>query len=151
MKIDSTTYKQAHSAATRPRMSFLMMGLICGAVVPTVYLRSYYLPHLKDARPRDDTVNFSQEQSDLPEHNIKTNKMGLLANLKKNSIAAMDGSKQPFVENPTKSSEGLNALSGVRDIPIAAHHINGRNRYSNDENYRRLVEEANAVMLSSII
>lgn len=53
--------------------------------------------------------------------------------------------------NESENMDHIDLFANVRDVPVAAWHINGRNKYANDEEYRKLVEEANAVMFSSIM
>lgn len=49
MKLDSTIYSEAQKAARTPQFKYLILGLVCGTIVPTVYARHYFLPHY----PRD--------------------------------------------------------------------------------------------------
>ncbi|CDO94776.1 unnamed protein product [Kluyveromyces dobzhanskii CBS 2104] len=53
--------------------------------------------------------------------------------------------------NESMEEEHFDLFANVRDTPIAAWHIHGRNKYYNDEEYRKLVEEAKSVMFSSIM
>ncbi|CEP62159.1 Spg1p LALA0_S04e09186g [Lachancea lanzarotensis] len=136
MKLDAKIYQEAHRLALMPRMRMLFYGIICGAAVPTMYLRSYYLPHIR--------------KQELNEINALGSKVKLLeertSNVEHPGVSASEAAV-----NLLRSSEDLGALAGVGDIPIAAWHIRGRNRYANDEQYRKLVEEANTIMMSSIM
>ncbi|SCU94340.1 LAFA_0F21242g1_1 [Lachancea sp. 'fantastica'] len=136
MKLDSKIYQEAHRLALMPRMRMLFYGIICGAAVPTMYLRSYYLPHIR--------------KQELNEINALGSKVKLLEE-RTSSVEHPAVSASEAAINLLRSSEDLGALAGVGDIPIAAWHIRGRNRYANDEQYRKLVEEANTIMMSSIM
>ncbi|SCV02270.1 LANO_0F16402g1_1 [Lachancea nothofagi CBS 11611] len=140
MKIDSKIYQEAHRLAIMPRMKMLFYGIVCGAAVPTMYLRSYYLPHIKQQEANEISTLGSKVK--LLEQHTSNIEHPAVRNTNSASEAA---------ENLLRSSENLGALAGVGDIPIAAWHINGRNKYANDKKYRKLVEEANAIMLSSIM
>lgn len=47
MKLDSKLYKEAQKVARFPRLRVLMLGVICGAIVPTVYIRNYFIPRFR--------------------------------------------------------------------------------------------------------
>ena len=53
--------------------------------------------------------------------------------------------------NESEEGDHIDLFANVRDIPVAAWHIRGRNKYYNDEEYRKLVEEANSIIFSSIM
>ncbi|AGO11633.1 AaceriADL147WAp [[Ashbya] aceris (nom. inval.)] len=38
-----------------------------------------------------------------------------------------------------------------QEVPIATWHIGGRNRFANDEQYRKMVDERSALLFSSIM
>ncbi|SCU88836.1 LAME_0E01310g1_1 [Lachancea meyersii CBS 8951] len=136
MKLDSKIYQEAHRLALMPRMRMLFYGIVCGAAVPTMYLRSYYLPRIR-----------KQEANEI---SALGSKVKLLekrtSNVEHPAVSASEAA-----DNVLKTSKKTAKLSRTGDIPIAAWHIGGRNRYANDEQYRKLVEEANAIMLSSIM
>lgn len=137
MKIDSNTYQEAHRLALMPRMKILFYGIVCGAVVPVMYLRSYYLPSMKNEESQN--INALSRKVQLLEHRASSMEQ------------PGSGTSSLNAENRRRSSENLGALAGVAEVPIASWHIPGRNRFSNDEQYRKLVQEANAIMLSSIM
>ncbi|SCU99395.1 LADA_0H19504g1_1 [Lachancea dasiensis] len=136
MKIDSKIYQEAHRLALMPRMKMLFYGIVCGAVVPTMYLRSYYLPRIHKQEAKE-VSSLGSKVKHLEERTA--------------NIENPSASPSQAAINLLRSSEDLGALAGVGDIPIAAWHIRGRNKYANDERYRKLVEEANAIMFSSIM
>ncbi|SCU99991.1 LAMI_0G02168g1_1 [Lachancea mirantina] len=145
MKINSTIYDEAHKLALRPRMKLLFYGVLCGAAVPTMYLRTYYMPKVEANNARDvkklgNQVNQLQKRAAKIEDSVVSG-----------GASGAGGTGTIFSEAPIRTSENLGLLGGVGDIPLATWHIGGRNRYANDENYRKLVDEANAIMFSSIM
>lgn len=44
MKLDPGIYSEAQKLARGPRFKYLMFGLMCGAMVPTMAIRHYSLP-----------------------------------------------------------------------------------------------------------
>lgn len=81
----------------------------------------------------------SQKQSAQPELPVQ------------NSQATQDHGLTRQTTNESYEGEHIDLFANVRDTPVAAWHIRGNNQYFNDEQYRKLVEEANAVMFSSIM
>lgn len=53
MKLDSNIYAEAQRAARFPRIRLLMLGAICGAIVPTMYMRNYFLPRFRKETLQD--------------------------------------------------------------------------------------------------
>ncbi|QLL30297.1 hypothetical protein HG536_0A01140 [Torulaspora globosa] len=47
MKLNSKTYSEVQRVARLPRLPLLMLGVICGAMVPTMYMRKYLLPRFR--------------------------------------------------------------------------------------------------------
>lgn len=45
MKLDSSIYSQAQRLARVPHFKYLLLGLACSAIVPTLYSKHYNLPH----------------------------------------------------------------------------------------------------------
>ncbi|CAR21858.1 hypothetical protein ACU8KH_01067 [Lachancea thermotolerans] len=145
MKIDSKIYEEAHRLALMPRMRMMFYGVVCGAIVPAMYLRSYYLPSIKSQDAKD--VSALADKVKMLEH--RTSNMEHPA-VRSNSGVGRSASAKS-AENALASSENLGALASVGEVPIASWHIKGRNRFSNDDQYRKLVEEANTIMFSSIM
>lgn len=65
MKLDSKIYTEAQRAARFPRLSLLMLGVICGAMVPTMYMRKYLLPRFRKEALQDiSAVNMEGTHQD---------------------------------------------------------------------------------------
>lgn len=45
MKIDPNIYSQAQRMVRIPHFKYLLLGVTCAAIVPTLYSKHYYLPH----------------------------------------------------------------------------------------------------------
>lgn len=45
MKLDSSVYAQVQRMVRVPHFKYLLLGLTCSAIVPTLYSKHYYLPH----------------------------------------------------------------------------------------------------------
>lgn len=45
MKIDSNVYSEAQHLAKEPHFKYIMLGVVCGVVVPTMYARRYMSSH----------------------------------------------------------------------------------------------------------
>lgn len=146
MKIDSNVYREAHKLAVMPRMKMLFYGIVCGATVPAMYLRTYYLPQIR----AEDAENIQTLENQVTQLEQRTKGMDPIMRISTRTESKKKKA-EPFSESTTKTSENLGAMGGVGEIPIASWHIGGRNRFANDEKYRQLVEEANAIMFSSIM
>lgn len=55
MKLNSQTYAEVQRIARHPRFSLLMLGAICGAMVPTMYMRKHLLPRFMKEELQDIT------------------------------------------------------------------------------------------------
>ncbi|QLG73026.1 hypothetical protein HG535_0E01100 [Zygotorulaspora mrakii] len=61
MKLDSSIYQEAQKAARFPRLRLLMLGVVCGAVVPTIYIRNYFIPRFR-REALQDVSNISEQR-----------------------------------------------------------------------------------------
>ncbi|CCF56726.1 hypothetical protein KAFR_0B04300 [Kazachstania africana CBS 2517] len=65
MKLDSKIYSEAHKIAQGPNFRYIALGMVCGAVVPTIYARRYFHPQLSQAA-------LVEQEKQLPELKNKT-------------------------------------------------------------------------------
>ncbi|SMN22369.1 similar to Saccharomyces cerevisiae YGR236C SPG1 Protein required for survival at high temperature during stationary phase [Maudiozyma saulgeensis] len=49
MKIDSNVYSEAQTLAKEPHFKYIMLGVVCGAVVPSMYARRYFSQRAKSS------------------------------------------------------------------------------------------------------
>ncbi|QLQ77863.1 hypothetical protein HG537_0A01100 [Torulaspora globosa] len=63
MKLNSQTYSEVQKVARLPRLPLLMLGVICGAMVPTMYVRKYLLPRFRKEDLQEITEPVSASNS----------------------------------------------------------------------------------------
>lgn len=72
MKLDSKIYTEAQRVARSPRLSLLMLGVICGAMVPTMYMRNHLLPRFMKEDLQDvAAVTAGSGQANVPRPHMK--------------------------------------------------------------------------------
>ncbi|EDO19208.1 hypothetical protein Kpol_1050p66 [Vanderwaltozyma polyspora DSM 70294] len=69
MKLNSEVFKEAQLAARAPRFRYLILGLVCGAVVPTIYMRRYIATRPSKESLQD--INAIKEQARAIEEGSK--------------------------------------------------------------------------------
>ncbi|CCK67841.1 Spg1p KNAG_0A01520 [Huiozyma naganishii CBS 8797] len=67
MRLDSKVYSEAQMAARMPRFKYLMVGLVCGAVVPTMYARHYNLPHFDFQTMKEEMKVLPRQEQNVPQ------------------------------------------------------------------------------------
>ncbi|CAL9728059.1 hypothetical protein MOUN0_C01134 [Monosporozyma unispora] len=67
MKVDSNIYSEAQRAARTPQFRYLMLGLVCGAVVPTMYARHYFLPHYPSQVLEQERAMLPAKEQSVPQ------------------------------------------------------------------------------------
>lgn len=72
MKLDSNIYREAQRAARFPRLSLLVLGAVCGAMVPTMYMRSHLLPRFRKEDLQDvGAIPIGNGENDVPKPHMK--------------------------------------------------------------------------------
>lgn len=72
MKLDANIYTEAQRAARFPRLSLLMLGVICGAMVPAMYMRSHLLPRFRKEDLQDvRAVTSGSGEAGVPKPHMK--------------------------------------------------------------------------------
>lgn len=67
MKLDSRIYTEAQEMAREPHFKYLMLGLVCAAVVPTIYARRYFLPHVQQSELNEQMNRLPKKESNAPQ------------------------------------------------------------------------------------
>lgn len=69
MKLDSKILTEAQMAARAPRFKYLVLGLVCGAVVPSIYARRYS-DMLKTKDSLKDINSIKEQAKYIQEHSV---------------------------------------------------------------------------------
>lgn len=63
MKIDSNIFSEAQTLANEPHFKYIMLGVMCGAIVPSIYARRYFSQKTNPSNISEQTENAIKKET----------------------------------------------------------------------------------------